>query len=199
MSTATAMPTRKRRHSMHWRKTATLFTQAFTPSPITQTSHTTILTGLLPIHHGVTDFGTPLAAQHPTLATLLKPAGYKSAAFIGSVVLDSKTIARGLDRGFDFYDNFPAQSSREVALGPHRTPCCRRRAARRILARRASRRTTLRVGASLRSARSVRTAFALCRTLQGSPLRRRDCLRRFGGGELRFVSEEARLVRQRAS
>jgi choline-sulfatase len=94
-----------------------MFTQAFTPSPITQTSHTTILTGLLPIHHEVTDFGTPLAAQHPTLATLLKPARYKSAAFIGSVVLDSKTIARGLDRGFDFYDNFPAQSSQKSRWG----------------------------------------------------------------------------------
>jgi choline-sulfatase len=93
------------------------FAQAFTPSPITQTSHTTILTGLLPIHHGVTDFGTPLAAQHPALATMLKPAGYKSAAFIGSVVLDSKTIARGLDRGFDFYDNFPAQSSQKSRWG----------------------------------------------------------------------------------
>jgi choline-sulfatase len=88
-----------------------MFTQAFTPSPITQTSHTSILTGLLPIHHGVTDFGAQLASTHPTLAMLLKPAGYKSAAFIGSVVLDSKTIARGLDRGFDFYDNFPEQGA----------------------------------------------------------------------------------------
>jgi choline-sulfatase len=95
----------------------TRFSQAFTPSPITQTSHTTILTGLLPIHHSVTDFGTPLGAQHPTLATLLKPTGYKSAAFIGSVVLDSKTIARGLDRGFDFYDNFPARSSQKSRWG----------------------------------------------------------------------------------
>jgi choline-sulfatase len=95
----------------------TLFTQAFTPSPITQTSHTTILTGLLPVHHGVMDFGTPLAAQHPTLATLLKPAGYKTAAFIGSVVLDSKTIARGLDRGFDFYDNFSGRSSQKSRWG----------------------------------------------------------------------------------
>ena len=94
-----------------------LFTQAFTPSPITQTSHTTILTGLLPIHHGVTDFGTPLAVQHPTLATLLKPAGYKTAAFIGSVVLDSKTIARGLDRGFDFYDNFPSTTQEPSQAG----------------------------------------------------------------------------------
>jgi arylsulfatase A-like enzyme len=86
------------------------FTQAFTPSPITNTSHTSILTGLLPSTHGVTDFGIPLAPDHPTLAELLKQDGYHTAAFIGAVILDSKTLAPGLDRGFDYYDNFPAQS-----------------------------------------------------------------------------------------
>ena len=40
------------------------FTQAFTHSPITNTSHITILTGLLPSVHGVTDFGVPLSPQH---------------------------------------------------------------------------------------------------------------------------------------
>src|SRR6266436_4036037 len=83
------------------------FSQAFTPSPITNTSHTTILTGLLPGVHGVTDFGIPLAASHPTWAELLSKRGYHSAAFIGAVILDSKSLAPGLDRGFDFYDNFP--------------------------------------------------------------------------------------------
>lgn len=48
------------------------FTQAFTPSPITNTSHTTILTGLLPSAHDVTDFAVPLAPSHPTWAELLK-------------------------------------------------------------------------------------------------------------------------------
>ncbi|MGC2186149.1 MAG: sulfatase-like hydrolase/transferase [Terriglobales bacterium] len=83
------------------------FTHAFTPSPITNTSHTTILTGLLPSKHGVTDFAVPLASTHPTVAELLKKNGYHTAAFIGAVILDSKTLAPGLDRGFDFYDNFP--------------------------------------------------------------------------------------------
>ncbi len=83
------------------------FAQAFTPSPITNTSHTTILTGLLPSSHGVTDFAVPLAAVHPTWAELLKQKGYHTAAFIGAVILDSKSLAPGLDRGFDFYDNFP--------------------------------------------------------------------------------------------
>src|SRR6266576_6375125 len=83
------------------------FSHAFTPSPITNTSHATILTGLLPSTHGVTDFAVPLAASHPTLAELLKKKGYHTAAFIGAVILDSKTLAPGFDRGFDFYDNFP--------------------------------------------------------------------------------------------
>ena len=86
------------------------FSQAFTPSPITNSSHTTILTGLLPSHHGVTDFAVPLAESHPTMAELLKAKGYRAAAFIGAVILDSNTLAPGLDRGFDFYDNFPANA-----------------------------------------------------------------------------------------
>src|SRR5437879_4696249 len=83
------------------------FTQAFTPSPITNSSHASILTGLMPSSHGVSDFGIPLPANHATLAELLKKSGYRTAAFIGAVILDSKSLAPGLDRGFDFYDNFP--------------------------------------------------------------------------------------------
>jgi len=93
------------------------FTQAYTPSPITNTSHTSILTGLLPSTHGVTDFAVPLAPNHPTLAELLKKSGFHTAAFIGAVILDSKTLAPGLDRGFDFYDNFPAQSQTKSRWG----------------------------------------------------------------------------------
>jgi arylsulfatase A-like enzyme len=90
------------------------FTQAFTHSPITNTSHITILTGLLPSVHGVTDFGIPLSPQHVTAAELLKKRGYKTAAFIGAVILDSNTLAPGLDRGFDFYDNFPKDDSKDA-------------------------------------------------------------------------------------
>lgn len=93
------------------------FSHAFTHSPITNTSHTTILTGLLPSVHGVTDFGVPLSPQHATWAELLKKRGYQTAAFIGAVILDSKTLAPGLDRGFDFYDNFPAKTDRKERWG----------------------------------------------------------------------------------
>jgi len=83
------------------------FTEAFTPSPITNTSHASILTGLLPGSHGVTDFAVPLSPAHPTLAELLKKQSYHTAAFIGAIILDSKTLAPGFDRGFDYYDDFP--------------------------------------------------------------------------------------------
>jgi len=90
------------------------FTEAFTHSPITNTSHITILTGLLPSVHGVTDFGVPLSPQHVTAAELLKKHGYQTAAFIGAVILDSNTLAPGLDRGFDFYDNFPKTDAKNA-------------------------------------------------------------------------------------
>ncbi len=93
------------------------FPHAFTPSPITNTSHTTILTGLLPSTHGVTDFAIPLAATHTTWAELLSAQGYHTAAFIGAVILDSKSLAPGLDRGFDFYDNFPEHSKIKARWG----------------------------------------------------------------------------------
>jgi len=93
------------------------FTQAFTHSPITNTSHITILTGLLPSVHGVTDFGVPLSPQHVTAAELLKKRGYQTAAFIGAVILDSNTLAPGLERGFDFYDNFPAKTETKQRWG----------------------------------------------------------------------------------
>ena len=93
------------------------FTQAFTHSPITNTSHITILTGLLPSVHGVTDFGVSLLPQHVTAAELLKKRGYQTAAFIGAVILDSNTLAPGLDRGFDFYDNFPAKTETKERWG----------------------------------------------------------------------------------
>ena len=93
------------------------FTHAYTHSPITNTSHTTILTGLLPSVHGVTDFGIPLSPQHATWAALLKKRGYQTAAFIGAVILDSNQLSPGLDRGFDFYDNFPAKTETKERWG----------------------------------------------------------------------------------
>ncbi len=53
-------------------KAGVRFAQAFTPSPITNASHTSILTILLPSPHGVSDFGIPFMTSHATLAGELK-------------------------------------------------------------------------------------------------------------------------------
>jgi arylsulfatase A-like enzyme len=98
-------------------KDGTRFAHAFTPSPITNSSHTSIMTALLPSHHGVTDFAVPLDANHATLADVLQDNGYHTAAFIGAVILDSKTLAPGLDHGFDFYDNFPEHPASRSRFG----------------------------------------------------------------------------------
>jgi len=98
-------------------KDGVLFAQAFTPSPITNTSHTSILTGLLPSTHGVTDFAVRLASTFPVWADLLNKQGYHTGAFIGSVILDSQNFAPGLDRGFDFYDNFPKVAQNKSRWG----------------------------------------------------------------------------------
>src|SRR5439155_11190351 len=47
------------------------FSQAFTPSPMTNTWQTTMLTGLLPSSHSVTDFAVPLASNHITWVELV--------------------------------------------------------------------------------------------------------------------------------
>src|SRR5438552_18780622 len=47
------------------------FLKAFTPSAISNTYHTSILTGLLPSALGVTDFAVPLSLSHPPWAELL--------------------------------------------------------------------------------------------------------------------------------
>src|SRR4029078_5825068 len=79
------------------------FTAARTAAPLTLPSHTTIHTGLLPPAHGVRENGNgAVAPAHPTLATLLKASGYRTASFVGAYVLDRRF---GLAQGFDTYDD----------------------------------------------------------------------------------------------
>src|SRR6202007_1900332 len=81
------------------------FDRAFAAVPVTLPSHTTMLTGTYPMLSGMHDFsGNKLSPQQPTLASVLKDAGYATGAVIGSAVLDSRF---GLNQGFDFYyDHF---------------------------------------------------------------------------------------------
>jgi len=84
---------------------AIVFTRAYAQAPITTVSHATILTGTFPPFHRVSDFGAPLAPAVPYLPDILHRAGYRTAAFVGSLILDPRAgTAPGFDRGFDTYD-----------------------------------------------------------------------------------------------
>jgi len=78
------------------------FHDAVTTVPITLPAHATILTGLDPPNHGVRDNGEySLDAEKETLAEILRGAGYETAAFVSSYVLNARF---GLNQGFDVYD-----------------------------------------------------------------------------------------------
>ncbi|HTQ80366.1 MAG TPA: sulfatase-like hydrolase/transferase [Thermoanaerobaculia bacterium] len=87
-----------------------VFTDAHAHNVITLPSHTNILTGLYPYQHGVREnSGFSLAPALPTLATILKQAGYATGAFVGAYPLDAHY---GLNHGFDVYDDrFPRGSN----------------------------------------------------------------------------------------
>lgn len=86
------------------------FRAAYTPVPLTLPAHSSLFTGVLPIHHDVRDNGgSHLDARHPTLAETLKREGYATAGFVSAFVLDSRW---GLARGFDEYvDGFTVSAA----------------------------------------------------------------------------------------
>lgn len=78
-----------------------VFDQATSVAPMTLPAHTSLFTGLLPPRHGVRDnMDPPLAETQTTLAEVLRARGFRTGAFVGSVVLDPD---RGLKQGFDEY------------------------------------------------------------------------------------------------
>jgi len=77
-------------------------TRAYASAPLTLPSHTSILTAASPPVHGLRTNGLfRLGPNLPTLATVLKSAGYRTGAFVGAFVLDARF---GLNRGFDVYN-----------------------------------------------------------------------------------------------
>jgi choline-sulfatase len=79
------------------------FADASSAVPLTLPSHTSLLTGLLPLHHGLRNNGVgALRSGTATLATQLAAAGYRTGAFVGAFVLDHRF---GLKPGFEVYDD----------------------------------------------------------------------------------------------
>jgi choline-sulfatase len=90
------------------------FEAAHAHVPMTLPSHATIMSGLYPPRNGVRDNGAfRFDRTQPTLASTLGSAGYRTAAFIGSFVLDARF---GLNAGFGLYDDRLNGSSADLEV-----------------------------------------------------------------------------------
>ena len=78
------------------------FAGAISQVPLTLPSHTTIMTGVYPVRHGIHVNGQLLGDRVPTLAEQFRAHGYATAAFVSATVLNKDF---GLSRGFDVYDD----------------------------------------------------------------------------------------------
>src|SRR5690349_4159059 len=76
-------------------KTSVVFGRAYAQEPLTTPSHAALLTGTYPQFNQVKDLGVPLAKDLPYLPDILRQHGYRTAAFVGSYILDSKGAAAG--------------------------------------------------------------------------------------------------------
>jgi arylsulfatase A-like enzyme/Flp pilus assembly protein TadD len=90
-------------------KNGVLFEQARTCVPITLPAHASILTGMLPPHHGIRDnAAATLSGEAQTLTERFRDNGWSTGAFVGSYVLNRQF---GLYQGFDVYDDVPDRYS----------------------------------------------------------------------------------------
>jgi choline-sulfatase len=95
-----------------------VFDQAASVSPLTLPAHASLFTGLLPPAHGVRDNAdSPLAPDHTTLAEILQGRGFRTGAFVGSVVVDAD---RGLAQGFERYSGVGASDRPRPRRGQRR-------------------------------------------------------------------------------
>jgi arylsulfatase A-like enzyme/Tfp pilus assembly protein PilF len=81
-----------------------IFTRAYAQVPLTTPSHAALLTGTYPQFNHVEVLRDPLLPNLPYVPDILRQHGYRTAAFVGSMILDPTSGAPGFDRGFDVYD-----------------------------------------------------------------------------------------------
>ena len=85
------------------RADSVLFESAWAHVPLTLPSHATLFTGKLPGEIGVRDnAGYVLPKETPTLAELLKAAGYATGGAVSAYVLHGRS---GIGRGFDLWED----------------------------------------------------------------------------------------------
>ena len=97
------------------------YERCISQTPLTLPSHTTIMSGTLPVYHGVRDNGGfVVPSELFTLAKAFKQKGYDTAAFVAAYVLDSRW---GLNQGFDtYFDKFDLSRFERIALGEIQRP-----------------------------------------------------------------------------
>jgi len=78
-----------------------VFTDYMTVVPTTLASHTALMTGKYPLHHGTPRNGFLVNEKNEMLAEVLRAAGFHTAGFPGSFALDSRF---GFAQGFEYYD-----------------------------------------------------------------------------------------------
>jgi choline-sulfatase len=97
-----------------------LFENAYSHSPQTLPSHTSMLTGELPFEHGVRDnIGFTLKNPQRTLPQTLRDAGYATGGFVSAYVLRKQV---GFDQGFDHFDDELPPASPDKPLGQMQRP-----------------------------------------------------------------------------
>ena len=98
-------------HLDAFRRDALLVADAYSQVPLTLPSHASLLTGRFPAETGVRDnAGFTLGEKVPTLAGVLRAAGYETGAAVSSIILTGET---GISRGFDFYDDSAGAGNEE--------------------------------------------------------------------------------------
>jgi arylsulfatase A-like enzyme/Flp pilus assembly protein TadD len=97
---------------------------------VTLPSHANLLSGRLPTAHGVHDnSGFRFPPETPTLAAILRDAGWRTGAFVSAFVLDSRF---GLDRGFEVYDDRLGGGGTSASFAVPERPATRTVAAARL-------------------------------------------------------------------
>lgn len=90
------------------------FAKARSASPWTLPAHATMLTGLLPSTHMITDDNVALSPETPILQEILQQRGWKTAGIVSTMYV-SRLF--GFDRGFDFFEDFGVLSEKQNLSG----------------------------------------------------------------------------------
>ena len=101
--------------------TGVRFTNWYSNAPVCAPSRASLLTGLYPASAGVPTNGSALPADKPTIASLLKPAGYRS-SLIGKWHLGNTPVARGFDESYGFHSGCVDYYSHRYYWGDPRVP-----------------------------------------------------------------------------